>query len=63
MKMLYRSETNKIFAGIIGGIGECFDIDPTILRVLWLLVVVFTGFVPGLIVYIIAVFIVPKKTK
>ena len=61
MKKLYRSKTNKIFAGIIGGVGEYFDIDPTLLRVLWLLIVLSTGVIPGLIAYIIAVFIVPKK--
>lgn len=63
MKKLYRSDTNKIFAGIIGGIGEYFDIDPTLLRLLWLIVFVFTGIVPGIFVYIIAIFIVPKKLK
>lgn len=63
MKKLYRSDTNKIFAGIIGGIGEYFDIDPTLLRLLWLIVFVFTGIVPGIFVYIIAIFIVPKKSK
>ena len=61
MKKLYRSEDNKIFAGIVGGIGEHFDIDPTLLRLIWLLILIFTGIVPGLIVYLIAIFIVPKK--
>jgi phage shock protein C len=61
MKKLYRSNTNKIFAGIIGGIGEYFDIDPALLRILWLLIVIFTGFFPGILVYIIAIFVVPQK--
>jgi len=61
MKRLYRSEKNKVFAGIIGGIGEYFEVDPVILRILWLLIVVFTGFFPGLLAYIIAIFLVPKK--
>jgi len=61
MKKLYRSEKNKVFAGIIGGIGEYLDVDPVILRVLWLLIVVFTGFFPGLVAYIISIFLVPKK--
>jgi len=34
MKKLYKSDTNKVFAGVIGGIEEYFDIDPVILRVL-----------------------------
>lgn len=61
MKKLYRSKENRVFAGIIGGLGEYFEVDPVLLRVLWLLVVIFTGFVPGLIAYIIAFFIIPER--
>jgi phage shock protein C len=61
MKQLYRSRTNKIFAGILGGIGDLANIDPTILRLIYLMITVFTGFVPGLLVYIVAIFIVPKQ--
>lgn len=61
MKKVYRSEENKVWAGVIGGVGEYFEIDPTILRLLWLLIVVFTGFVPGLVAYLIAIAVVPKK--
>jgi len=61
MKKLYRSDTNKVFAGIIGGIGEYFDVDPVLLRILWLLILAATGVIPGLIAYVIAIFIVPKK--
>ncbi len=62
MKRLYKSRTNRIFSGIIGGLGEYFDIDPVILRVLWLLIVVFTGFIPGLIAYIFVVLVVPSRS-
>lgn len=61
MKKLYKSNTNKIFAGVIGGIGEYFDVDPVLLRILWLLILVATGVFPGLLAYLIAIFIVPKK--
>lgn len=60
-KKLYRSSENKILAGIIGGLGEYFDIDPTVLRLGWLLVFVFTGIFPGLLAYFVAILIVPKK--
>jgi len=63
MKKLYRSETNKVWAGVIGGVGEYFDIDPTLLRLLWIVIVIFTGIIPGLIAYLIAVMIVPKKPE
>lgn len=60
-KKLYRSKENKVFAGILGGLGEYFDIDPVVLRVAWVLLIGLTGFAPGIIAYIIAIFIVPKK--
>ncbi len=61
MKKLYRSEENKIFGGIIGGLGEYLEMDPVLLRLLWLVILIATGVVPGVIVYIIALFMVPKK--
>jgi len=61
MKRLYKSKKNKVFCGVVGGIGEYFDIDPVLLRVIWLLIVIFTGFFPGIIAYIIACLIVPRE--
>lgn len=61
-KRLYRSEKNKVIAGILGGLGEYANIDPVLLRLVWVLIVIFTGFVPGLIAYFLAIIIVPKKS-
>ena len=63
MKKLYRSKENKVLAGVIGGIGEYFDIDPVVLRIIWILLVVFTAFAPGIIAYFFAVLIMPKRPK
>lgn len=60
-KQLYRSRTNRIFAGICGGIGEYLTVDPVAVRVVWLLVVIFTGFVPGLLAYILAIYVIPEE--
>lgn len=60
-KRLYRSRDNKIIGGLIGGMGEYFDVDPTILRVLFLALFIFTGIIPGFIFYIFALLIVSKK--
>ena len=60
MKKLYRSRRDRIICGVIGGVGEYFEIDPTLLRLVWLVIVIFSGVVPGLIVYILACFIVPR---
>lgn len=60
MKKLYRSSTNKVMLGIIGGLGEYWDIDPVVLRLGFVFLVLMTGFFPGILAYIIALFIVPK---
>ncbi len=62
-KKLYRSGKNKVFAGVFGGLGEYFGVDPVLLRLGWLLVVVFTGFVPGIVVYMFAILVMPKKPR
>ena len=59
-KRLYRSQNNKVLAGVCGGIGEYFDVDPVLIRLLYLLGTVFSGVVPGVVGYIIAVAIVPE---
>ncbi len=63
MKKLYRSKENKVWAGVIGGLGEYLEADPVILRLLWVVLVVFSGFFPGLIAYIAAIYIVPVKPE
>ncbi len=63
MKKLYRSRENRVFNGVIGGIGEYFNIDPVILRLSWVALVLFTGVFPGLAAYLIAILIVPEKPK
>jgi phage shock protein C len=59
MKKLYRSKTDRKIAGILGGIGEVYNIDPNLLRLLTVLLFFFTGFFPVIITYIIAWFILP----
>ena len=55
-KRLYRSRTNKIIAGVCGGIGEYFNIDPIIVRIL---AVVIPGF--GWFAYLICALIIPQE--
>ena len=61
MKKLYRSNKDRMWAGLLGGLGEYFDSDPTLLRLAYLFITIFTGFFPGLIFYILAAIIVPKN--
>lgn len=60
-KRLYRSHSNKVLAGVCGGLGEYFAIDPVLIRLLYLFITVFTGLVPGILCYILAAAIVPLR--
>lgn len=60
MKKLTRSSTNKVISGVIGGVGEYFDVDPVLFRLLYLILTIFTGLVPGVLGYLLALLVVPK---
>ena len=55
-RKLVRSKSNRTICGVCGGIGEYFDIDPTIIRLLWA-VLACSG--TGIVVYLIAAIIIP----
>ena len=60
MKRLYRSTTDKKIAGICGGLGEIFNLDPNLIRLLAVLLFFVTGFFPVVITYLIAWIIIPE---
>lgn len=62
-KKLYRSEKDKFFGGLLAGLGEYMGIDSSILRLAYLFITVFTGFFPGIVVYLIALAIVPQNPE
>ena len=59
-KRLYKSE-NKVFTGVCGGIAEYFEIDSTLVRLGWIVLTFIPPF-PGIIGYILASFIIPKRS-
>ncbi|MDO4662908.1 MAG: PspC domain-containing protein [Tissierellia bacterium] len=59
MKKLYRSEDDKMLCGVCGGIAEYFGIDSTIIRILWVILALIFG--SGVIAYIIAALVIPKR--
>jgi len=50
-----------MIAGVCGGIAEYFDTDPTLIRLIWAILVLFWGI--GIFAYLIAWIIIPKKNK
>ena len=59
LKRLYRSEKNKVIAGVCGGMGEYFNIDPVWIRLLFILFTLI--YFSGIFLYVIAWLIIPKK--
>ena len=59
-KRLYKSDNEKILCGVCGGIAEYFDIDPTIIRLAWVLFGFAVG--SGILAYIIMAIIMPKES-
>lgn len=60
-KKLYRLKHDRKIAGVCSGIAAYFDIDPTIVRLIWVLIVLFGGF--GLLAYLLAIIIIPEKPE
>lgn len=58
-KRLYRSSENKVIGGVCGGLGDYFDIDPTLVRVITVLIFLSTGI--GFLAYLIGWIIIPKR--
>ena len=61
MRRLYVSKDDRKIAGICGGIGETYDIDPTLVRLAMVFLCVATGILPLVITYLVAWFIIPEK--
>ena len=61
MKRIYKIEDGKKVAGVCGGIAEYFNLDPTLIRVLWAILILVYG--TGLLAYIICAFVFPKKSE
>ena len=59
MKKLYRSETNKMIAGVCGGIAEYFDIDAALVRLGFAVFSIIGG--SGILLYLAAAIIIPQK--
>ena len=55
-----RRSKDKMFAGVCGGLGEYFSLDPTLVRIGYALLIIFSAGFPGLLVYLILMLVMPK---
>lgn len=60
-KKLYRSNEDRMIAGVCGGIGEYLNIDPIIIRLIWAISSIPTAMLGAVFAYIIAMIIIPVK--
>lgn len=60
-KKLQRDEETKMVAGVLGGLARYFEQDPTIFRLVAIFFILITGVFPGVLMYIIAWFVVPRR--
>lgn len=59
-KRLYRSTQDRMFAGVCGGIGEYLDVDPTLVRLVFVALTLLSSG-SGLVIYVILMLIVPER--
>ena len=61
IRKLYRSRKNRMLCGVCGGLGEYLGIDPTIVRLLWIIFSLAYG--AGILAYILACIVIPLKPR
>ena len=60
-KRLYRSRKDRRFAGVCGGIADYLGVDPTLVRILWVIFAMAGG--PGIVVYIVLAALIPEEPE
>lgn len=63
MKKLYRSAKDKKIAGICGGLGELFEIDSNIIRLLYVLLALLTAILPFVVIYLFGWWLIPERNQ
>ncbi|TXC91038.1 PspC domain-containing protein [Metabacillus litoralis] len=63
MKNLYRSTTDRKLSGVLGGLSDYLGMDASLLRILFVIVGVFTAFLPLAIIYVAWIFLVPEESE
>jgi len=60
---LERSDNDRVIGGVCGGLANYFDLDPTLVRIGYILLSVLSAAFPGLLVYIIMWIVMPNNNK
>ena len=60
-KKLYKSSSDKMLAGVLGGFAEYIGVDPTLVRLVYVLISMFSAGFPGILFYIICALVIPDE--
>jgi len=63
VKVLRRSRTNKMIGGVIGGLAEYFGLDPSLLRIVYVIGSILSVAFPGCLVYVIMWVVIPRVER
>jgi len=61
MKRLYKSRDDRVIAGVCGGVGEYFNIDPVLVRIIWVVLAILGG--SGILAYLVGMIIIPEPPE
>jgi phage shock protein C len=61
MKKMFRSRDYRVLAGVCGGIGELYSIDPKLIRLIFVFIGLVTGIIPILVTYVVAWIVLPER--
>ncbi len=62
-KRIYRSRTERMLAGVLGGVAEYFGLDPSLVRIGYVIVTFFSAGIPGVLLYLMVALIVPAAPE
>lgn len=62
-RRLYRSESDRMIAGVLGGLAEYLRIEPSLTRIGYVVLTILTGFFPGILLYLLMTLIVPPEPE
>jgi phage shock protein C len=58
---LHRSRSDRKLLGVLGGVADYTGLDPSLIRIVYVIVTILTGFVPGIFLYLVMGFVVPRE--
>ena len=62
-KRIYRSRGDRMVAGVLGGWSAYLGLDPSLVRLVYVLLLILTGFFPGIFFYLVMAIIIPLEPK